>query len=396
MKKVVCLVLALMLMVPVMGGVSAAEGDFGCYWATERDSRDSLGSAVIYYTVYPEAQRYMVDVYKDGQLVDTREEFSSTMDEEGLCVLDDLVLEHGNGAYTCTVSAVSDAWGFVEGAGTVYATTPMSNPYVYTEPTTMLPPVTNVRFANNEILFDHDKMGLSVTYSMECYIEYGDVCGHRFSGNSAFKPMYAADRFKYVLEGYESQLAEDKEENPELVQNGEPKLLLVIYAKAWNINDARTSSKTYFYPNGEKPTYTVANEAWTVSNNATISFDGTVSALEAYNISDNNYFKLRDIAMALTEKMDFQVDVTWDGEKNAINLITGQPYTQVGGEMKAGDNAGRQAVLSDAKVYLNGEEIQLTAYNINDNNFFKLRDLCSALGVEVGWDEAAQLIMLNK
>lgn len=131
-----------------------------------------------------------------------------------------------------------------------------------------------------------------------------------------------------------------------------------------------------------------------VSKSQPVIFSQTSTKMEAYNIRDNNYFKLRDICMSLTEA-GFPIDVTWDGEKNAINLIKGQDYTAVGGEMTVNDGENRDAVYSGSTVYLDGEEISLKAYNIAGNNFFMLRDLCKALDIFIEWDAEAQSILVD-
>lgn len=120
--------------------------------------------------------------------------------------------------------------------------------------------------------------------------------------------------------------------------------------------------------------------------------------VDAYNIYDNNYIKLRDFAYfysmfcSLTSK---HFDVTWDGEKNAINLVTGKTYTEVGGEGVLNAGISANAVLSSSEVYLNGEYVPLTAYNINGNNYFKLRDLCEALDISISWWGVQQIIYIN-
>ena len=122
--------------------------------------------------------------------------------------------------------------------------------------------------------------------------------------------------------------------------------------------------------------------------------NGENKAFDAYNINGNNYFKLRDLAYVLsgTEK---QFEVGWDGTKNAITLTGGEKYTVVGGEMATGGTGTKSATPTTSKIYLNGKEVQLTAYNIEGNNYFKLRDIGAALGFEVDWDAKAETILIS-
>jgi hypothetical protein len=113
--------------------------------------------------------------------------------------------------------------------------------------------------------------------------------------------------------------------------------------------------------------------------------NGTNTSFDAYHIDGNNYFKLRDLAKVVsgTEK---QFEVEWNTEKKAINLISNQPYTAVGGEMAKGDGKSKNASLNTSKIYRDGNEVSLTAYNINGNNYFKLRDIASEFDIGITWD----------
>lgn len=137
-----------------------------------------------------------------------------------------------------------------------------------------------------------------------------------------------------------------------------------------------------------------ASAVKTVSKSQPVVFGESSVNMEAYNIRDNNYFKLRDVCMSLTQA-GFPINVTWDGAKNAINLVTGEEYAEVGGEMKINDGANREALLSNSAVYLDGQEISLKAYNIEGNNFFMLRDLCKALDIFIERDAEAQAILVD-
>ena len=126
----------------------------------------------------------------------------------------------------------------------------------------------------------------------------------------------------------------------------------------------------------------------------TVILDGETITPIAFLIGGNNFFMLRDIAYVLNGT-DAQFEITWDGELNAINLLTGQAYTPVGGEMAQGTTQQTTAIPSTAAVYVDGTRVNLRAYNIVGNNFFMLRDLGDALGFGVDWDADAGAVVVS-
>lgn len=120
--------------------------------------------------------------------------------------------------------------------------------------------------------------------------------------------------------------------------------------------------------------------------------NGKKISFEAYSINGNNYFKLRDLAMALktTEKM---FEVGWDNNKKVITLTPNTPYTVVGGELVASTNSSvKEAKISNSTILLDGEEINIIAYSIDSNNYFKLRDISKVLDFGITWDNATKTI----
>ena len=122
--------------------------------------------------------------------------------------------------------------------------------------------------------------------------------------------------------------------------------------------------------------------------------NGKEVSFEAYNINGNNYFKLRDLAQVVsgTEK---QFQVGWDNENKVINLISNESYTSVGAELAEGDGISKEGVLNTSKIYKDGQEINLTAYNINGNNYFKLRDVTEAFNIGVTWDSSTSTVGID-
>jgi len=138
-----------------------------------------------------------------------------------------------------------------------------------------------------------------------------------------------------------------------------------------------------------------ATTATAVTTRAKVLVDGKPTDFNAYTINNNNYFKLRDLAYVLNGTSK-QFEVTWDGAKKAINLKTKGKYTLVGGEMAiSADISSKKTTLSTAQIFIDGNLISLTIYTINNNNFFKLRDLGSALDFGVTWDGTSQKISIS-
>ena len=140
---------------------------------------------------------------------------------------------------------------------------------------------------------------------------------------------------------------------------------------------------------GDTPSKTpVPEDLSKINANPTTSkvlVNGKDVQFDAYNIGGNNYFKLRDFAQAVN-KTEKNFEVTWDEANNAINLISNKAYTPVGGELANGDGKTKVATPTTSKIFKDGKEISLTAYNINGNNYFKLRDLAKAFDIGVTWD----------
>lgn len=137
-----------------------------------------------------------------------------------------------------------------------------------------------------------------------------------------------------------------------------------------------------------KPAAAVATASKVVVNGKEVAF-------EAYNIDGNNYFKLRDLAKAVngTKK---QFEVGFDAASNAISLKAEAAYTAVGGELEAsGVKGDQQAVPSSSALLLNGEKLELGAYNINGNNYFKLRDIAKAFNIGVTWNGKLNMIGID-
>lgn len=137
------------------------------------------------------------------------------------------------------------------------------------------------------------------------------------------------------------------------------------------------------------------SNASAVPTSSKVLVGGKEVQFEAYNINDNNYFKLRDIAAAVN-KTDKQFEVSWDAKNNAIGLLSKTAYTAVGGELtKSGKFTTTTAKPTNSALYIDGEKVDLIAYNINNNNYFKLRDIAKAFNIGIIWDGESNSVIID-
>ena len=138
-----------------------------------------------------------------------------------------------------------------------------------------------------------------------------------------------------------------------------------------------------------EPTVTPSETITALSTDIAFVADGKNVAIDAYNINNYNYFKLRDFA-ALVNGTGKTFSVAWDGVRQIITLTSGEAYEPLDTDLQPGDGKHKTALKSTASLVINGKIVTLEAYNINGFNYFKLRDLCEALDVCVTWDNATR------
>ena len=145
-------------------------------------------------------------------------------------------------------------------------------------------------------------------------------------------------------------------------------------------------------------TENATNQKTAYAGRAQLRMDGKDVAMDIYIIDDYSYFKLRDLAYAMTGTSK-QFDTIWIEADQAIHLQTGIPYTLTGsgtegkpsqGEPSQGEPSQLKdavAVPSSAHLFVDGNPENVSAYTIQDYTYYKLRDLSSLVGFEIAWDE---------
>lgn len=143
------------------------------------------------------------------------------------------------------------------------------------------------------------------------------------------------------------------------------------------------------------PIEAVANVVTATTTPSQVYINGDLTEFEAYTINDYTYFKLRDVAYALNGTAK-QFSVHWNNTEQSIELTKDSSYLALGTEMIKGIIYPTQnATLTTSKIYVDGKQANLQAYTINNNTYFKLRDLAGALNFEVDWDAETSAIKIS-
>ena len=114
----------------------------------------------------------------------------------------------------------------------------------------------------------------------------------------------------------------------------------------------------------------------------------------------SSYCSLRGLAAALDGTFA-QFNVTWDSGKNEICLTSGVPYSDRNGTEGSLPFSGLQPYQTGAnKLLVNGQAVNLPAIQLNDSHggaytFVKLRDLCTAMGLQVTWSQTEGIGIYN-
>lgn len=86
----------------------------------------------------------------------------------------------------------------------------------------------------------------------------------------------------------------------------------------------------------------------------------------------------------------------WDADMKAIKLTSGKKYSVAGGELiLSGTQRMSACSPTQPAIILDGNKIVLTAYAINNSNYFKLRDIAAAINFGVTWDTGMNCIRMD-
>lgn len=120
------------------------------------------------------------------------------------------------------------------------------------------------------------------------------------------------------------------------------------------------------------------------ANPFTADIGGTQRQFQAFLINSNNYVMLRDLAYYINGSTA-QIEVSYDAGTKAISIFSNSAYTMQGYEDTVKANKNKTYKDTTSKIFIDGKEVTLKGYNIEGSNYFKLRDLASALDFDVDY-----------
>ncbi len=126
------------------------------------------------------------------------------------------------------------------------------------------------------------------------------------------------------------------------------------------------------------------------SNNPIENSGTIIENIPVYKINGENYFKLRDIGYL----MDF--GVVWNGSAKCVEIQSNAPSD--GLQVSSGKaTINKTATRSSQPIYINGIlNTDMTAYLIDGNNYFRLRELAKKVDFGCLYDNATGTVLVNK
>ena len=125
-----------------------------------------------------------------------------------------------------------------------------------------------------------------------------------------------------------------------------------------------------------------------------IVLDGKDTGVKGYNIENNNYFKLRDVA-ALLDGKDAEFNVSYDKDRATVNINSKSDYKKGKDDLKPLKDSNSEIKKSNHIVNVNGTRHSLNVYTIDGYNYFKLRELGQTIGFDVKFDEKNNTVVID-
>ena len=124
-----------------------------------------------------------------------------------------------------------------------------------------------------------------------------------------------------------------------------------------------------------------------------LTVDGKAKTLSTYNISGNNFIKLRDLA-ALLDGTDKEFSISDTASTKKVTLTSDSSYKKLGTELTKLPTAKKSAATTWS-FYLDGTQVKFTAYNIDGANYVMLRDMALFMDFGLTYNGTTRTIAID-
>lgn len=132
-----------------------------------------------------------------------------------------------------------------------------------------------------------------------------------------------------------------------------------------------------------------------LKNQINISVEDMVIEFPTVLYKEENYIKLRDLAFVIKDYKEIEIEYKKDEKgKNKIYIKDGK-YKPIGDELK-GDIDFKGAIIGTENISVGNEDLQMRKVNVKGYNYFRLRDLGKALGLDVSWNKESRSVRIKK
>ena len=132
-----------------------------------------------------------------------------------------------------------------------------------------------------------------------------------------------------------------------------------------------------------------------LKNQINISIEDMVIEFPTVLYKEENYLKLRDFAYVIKDYKEIEVEYKKDENgKNKIYIKDGK-YTPKGDELKS-EIDFKGAGIGTETLSNGNKDIQMSKVNVKGYNYFRLRDLAKALGLDISWNKESRSVRITK
>ena len=126
-------------------------------------------------------------------------------------------------------------------------------------------------------------------------------------------------------------------------------------------------------------------------SDAAITVNGVRMPFSAYDIAGRTYLDIFEVALALSDT-ESRFTLRWINRKESIQIVTGRSFAAIGLDLTGKVADVETATPIDVSILLDGDEVFIPAFSINNDIYFDISGIAGALDFYVDWDPTENLV----